>query len=124
MIHNARHFTIDRLIAELKRCESAANVWFDFCQHHPTGFADSYRGYYEDLALGWKRDYEPPTVAFLLGTLLDLIGKTITGYKGGEYVVSGRTALWVANRGETGSTAVVGVTNHGYRVTINTEEME
>lgn len=124
MQQNQRHYTVGRLIEDLRRCDMTAPVVFDFCRHSPTPTGlRSYRGFYEDAALGWERVDEPPTVATLLSMLRRDLGTTMQGWKGGDYRIDERTALWVANQGECESTAVVGVADHGYRVTIATEEM-
>lgn len=64
------------------------------------GGMNSYRGYYEDLA------FEPitgsETAAKLLSRCTDALGTTLTGYKGGEYVVDLDAPLWVAPFGCTG----------------------
>jgi len=60
--------------------------------------ARSYRGYYSDLAI------EPgeTRVGDLLDVLKDSLGKTFTGYKGGDFVMKKNTPLWVANSGVCG----------------------
>lgn len=64
----------------------------------PHGFGEpmSYRGYYEDLA------FEPVENA-RLGDMLkhakSALGKTLTGYKGGEYEMGEATNCWIAEYG-------------------------
>ena len=93
-------------------------VWFDFCDLVPTTL-DSYRGYYEDLAIGWSRDGEI-TVTDLLARLRECVGKMFHSYKGGTYVMDLETPLWVANCGSSHSTMVVGVHDLGYSIIIET----
>lgn len=61
--------------------------------------ADSYRGYYERIAIDrgdWAR-------ADSLADYLDeKVGKTMTGYKGGEYLITKQTLVHVAAYGFTG----------------------
>lgn len=111
--HQAQ-WTLGQLIDALEGQKQTNPVRFDFCMVEPTKL-NSYRGYYEDLALGWKpqTNYPKPTVADLLATLKKQLGTTVHGYKGGEYVVSRSQILYVANYGDTGSTAVVGVDSCG-----------
>ena len=74
---------------------------------------DSYRGYYEDLAISF---FVPPesyglqtlTRAFL-DTLESAIDKTFTGYKGGDYRMDADSNLWVSNYGACTHAAVLGV---------------
>jgi len=104
-------WTLGQLIDALEAVGDKANACrFDFC-HAVPGKLDSYRGYYEDLALGWEpqTNYPEPTVAHVLDTLKKQIGTTVHGYKGGDYVVSRDQTVYVANYGETGSTGIVGV---------------
>lgn len=60
----------------------------------------SYRGYYSDLAL--ERCKGKVTVAELTEMLRGVLGKELTGYKGGEYLMTHDTPVWMANEGETG----------------------
>lgn len=69
----------------------------------------SYRGYYEDLAIPYASDAKPVTVATFAAALRASIGETFDGYKGGDYVCSARTAVWLANYGRTMGAAVTGV---------------
>ena len=67
----------------------------------PIGFASphSYRGFYEDLA------FEPAknvTVGSMLACARDALGRTFTGYKGGEFKMNEYTDIWLANYGDTG----------------------
>lgn len=92
---------------EDKRAEDAC--YFDFGFLTPTGL-DSYRGYYDQLAMGFAETetYPEPTVATVLKWCQEAVGKEYTGYKGGEFTMSRSTPLWVANYGKSGSTAIVG----------------
>ena len=123
--------TLGEFIRALQRQPQDEVVKYDFVHFGPTTLA-SYRGYYEQLALGYeecgrvhRRDerYEYPTVAALIAHCEDALGKTFHGWKGGEYVMHEGTPLWVANSGETGGTAIVNVEFHTY-VTIITEQVD
>lgn len=68
-----------------------------------TGFGDphSYRGYYDDLS------FAPTLVRRTAGDLLnvvrsDCMGRTFTGYKGGEFMMGENTPVWIAEWGATG----------------------
>lgn len=71
------------------------------------GALDSYRGYYERLAIDPAE--APTTVAEFLGHLDAADGETFYGYKGGDYYMDADTYVHVAAHGCCGP-AVVGVT--------------
>ena len=69
----------------------------------PLGFKrpHSYRGYYEDLA------FEPAAgvrVGDMLAAARGAVGETFGGWKGGEYVMSEYSTVWLAYRGRCGET--------------------
>ena len=68
---------------------------------HGIGTLDSYRGYYEDLA--FSPALGSATVQNLLDTCRGAMGKTFTGYKGGDYLMGESTPLWFAEYGCTGT---------------------
>ena len=102
--------TLGELIYELKKYEPKEEVRFDFGYFEP-GAIDSYRGYYEQLAISY-REFENArmTVGVLLEMCKNALGNTFTGYKGGDYVMSEDTPLWASNRSDATGTAIVGVT--------------
>lgn len=65
----------------------------------------SYRGYYEDLAIRPQAG-PPKTVADVLSEARAAMGKVFEGYKGGDYVMGERTAMWVADYGDCGDALV------------------
>jgi len=96
------------------------DVRFDFARFEPRKL-DSYRGYYDHLALGWsERTEEKVTVASLLAECRLAVGSHYTGYKGGEYKMLLSRPLWVANWGDCHDTAIVGVVDAGWQVVIET----
>lgn len=64
----------------------------------PHGFGEpmSYRGSYDELAFEPKDD-----VSFgeMLGYAKSALGKTFTGYKGGDYTMESYTPCWIAEYG-------------------------
>jgi len=68
------------------------------------GTADSYRGYYEDMYLGYcYEDLGHNTVGSLKQILTDaLLTAEMTGYKGGEFPIEDDTLLWLASYGRCG----------------------
>lgn len=100
-----------------------ADVVFDFEYAHPTNL-ESWRGSYAELAFGFEFEGDRPTVKKVLENLRGCIGKTYTGYKGGDFVMGKATPVWVANYGNSGNTAVVGVRDEGYEVILETRYCE
>ena len=85
--------TVGELIKRLERLFDQ-NQPLAFCGGlYPAGFW-SYRGYYEDLAVGVTTF--PVDVGEWLAKLKEQIGKEHDGWKGGTYTVREDTAVWVA----------------------------
>jgi hypothetical protein len=116
-IDDVEQWTLGQLIDALEKRDAADEVWFDFVDMVP-GKVDSYRGYYEQLAIApQKRDWNARvTVASFLAVLRSALSTTFHGYRGGEYTMHRHTPLWVAERGDSHSTAVVGVVGEGHVV--------
>lgn len=60
----------------------------------------SYRGYYCDLA--FEKGMGTMTVEELIKICDAALGRTFTGYKGGEYTMGFHTPVWIAPYGSTG----------------------
>jgi hypothetical protein len=110
MIPMGNQWTLGQLIDALKKQPKDAIVSYEFGYFAPTTLA-SYRGYYEDLALGYvEPEYaKRPTVASLLVELEAAVGATFEGWKGGQYRMDRDTPVYVANPGECPGTGIVGV---------------
>lgn len=71
----------------------------------PAGELHSYRGYREDLAIGFGPYFEGrptyATVGDLASALRAAIGQDFEGYKGGDYTMAADTTLWIAPEGTT-----------------------
>lgn len=114
------------LIAALSKQPADNLVRFDFCGLVPRG-VDSYRGFYDHLAIGWGPDqsaFEETKVAGLLAILRGAVGRSFSGWKGGNYVMREDTPVWVANPGQCDSTAIVGVESNSYMTVIQTQRVE
>lgn len=72
----------------------------------------SYRGYYDQIALafGMPNDDEIEDIDIdnFLHQCWSMVGATVHGYKGGNYVVLKSTPLWVANYGDASGVAITG----------------
>ncbi len=80
---------------------------------------DSYRGYYDQLAI------EPGgeiTVGEMRARLRLAVGATMTGYKGGDYLMRLDTPVWSSPYGEASGLAVVGVVIRGGKADLVTAE--
>lgn len=105
--------TLGELIRKLKKAKTDAKVRYDFCDLVPGELA-SYRGFYDQLALGWseRRHYASdavPTAGSLLNHCEAAVDQIFQGYKGGDFKMDADTAVWVDNWGEWTSTGIVGV---------------
>lgn len=104
--------TIGEVIQGLEAIDDKSlHVYYNFANIFPTS-VDSWRGIYEQPALGWadgglRQDIIAPTVAELLIELKNSVnGKVYTGWKGGEYVFSKDQTLHVDNPGDFSSTEI------------------
>lgn len=98
--------TLGDLIKLLSENDRDRIVRFDF-----GGFPDyfnSYRGFYEQLALGYD-DQSAITVKELLERCNLANGGTFTGWKGGEYQMGSDTPIWAANSGDCTRVMLTGV---------------
>lgn len=85
--------TLGELIKALESADPARVV--------PRGFSipDSYRGYYDQVAF---RPAENVTIGSMLAYAREALGSTYTGYKGGEFLMTEYTDVWIADYGESG----------------------
>lgn len=124
-------FTLGTLIDRLAALPAQdAEVSFDFGYCYPTTFA-SWRGSYDQLALGYTEHAEPrtlltpPTVRELLQRAHAADGAIFTGWKGGNFRMDRETSLWVANEGDAPYTVICGLIIQGdYGVILETRWAE
>jgi hypothetical protein len=56
----------------------------------------SYRGYYQDLAIGWTNVFTPsPSIEVYKALLRAAQGQLFEGWKGGDFMMGPETILWV-----------------------------
>lgn len=83
------------------------------------GGPTSYRGYYCDLA------FEPTSailsVADVLKSARDCMGRVFEGYKGGDFQMGERTPLWSAEYGDSGL-RIMGLNLEADPITLNLKE--
>lgn len=102
-----------------KKYEHEAEVVYDFEYLFPRTI-DSWRGSYAELTLDFNSEGEPMTIIEFYKMLKDTIGKTFTGYKGGDFTMGKNTPVWVANYGHSGNTAVIDLIDNEYQIIIIT----
>jgi hypothetical protein len=110
-----------------KKHNDYANVSFDFCDTVPTGLS-SWRGSYAELAIEWSGGHyesrEEMNVIDFLEMLKGAIGKSYTGWKGGDFTMDRDTRLWVANSGLSGGTGITDVIDEEYYIRLETSFFE
>ena len=120
---NREQLTLGELITRLenliKKDGNDKSVCFDFEYLAPANFA-SWRGAYEELALGWKESSNDLSVQNLLTMCKNTVGRKFNGYKGGTYTMSKDTPIWIANQGRSGNTALIDVEDMGHVVILHT----
>lgn len=105
--------TLGELISRLEliiEMNSDAEVVFDFGEMRPNGNFYSWRGAYEELAIGYEDFGKKLNIIEFTNKLKECIGKEFIGWKGGEFIMHEATPLWVANEGVASNSGVVGVT--------------
>lgn len=110
---------LGEIIAALKRKNQEHPVTFGFDYARPTRL-HSYRGYYEDLAIGYQRGTDC-TVGQLVAKLEEARGTVMTGWKGGEYLMHDDTAVWMSNPGDATGMAIVDVVEVPCSIWLKTE---
>lgn len=86
-------FSLGDLIAKLQKHDPEKVLKIGFNRPH------SYRGDYSCLAF---EKVENITVGEMLNAAQSAIGKTFTGYKGGDYIMNNLTDIYLAEYGSTG----------------------
>lgn len=107
------HLTIDELIHELDRF-SENEILYTASGHVLNGKLHSYRGDYSELSLGYceNDDYlnsSKVTVGQMIQSLEDIIGNTLYGHKGGEFIMKENTICWLSGNKDWTELKVVGV---------------
>jgi len=75
------------------------------------GIFDSYRGYYDQIAV--NRSTAVPDADIFYEQVVNAIGSTHTGWKGGEYKMTKETPIWVSKTGEASGVGIVGMEHNG-----------
>ena len=115
------HLTLGGLIKALEGVAPPTRVLID--RGFSPSVPHSYRGYYEDLA--FEVSAENMTAGEFLNILKEqVLEKTFTGYKGGDFVMGERTPLWISERGEASAIGIMGAVMFEGALTLLTEKIE
>ena len=98
-------------------------VLFDWNRLTPRGI-NSYRGFYDHLAIGFTMSDEPRDLSDLAEECQRAIGQTFHGWKGGDYKMREDTPVWVANYGDCASWGISGVRDEGWCAILETREFD
>lgn len=112
--------TLGELIKKLSKYDKNKTIRIKsdvFIDIYLTDKIGSYRGYYDQLALGYGIDTYA-TVGQVLKACKAAVGETFTGYKGGEYEMGVDTNVWISNYGHASDIKIVNITEDGYGVWI------
>lgn len=114
---------LGEIIDALKALPSDAHLQFDFGGLTPIGLC-SYRGDYSDLAVQYSDGASGCTVGKALEIFESGVMKHFTGWKGGEFLMTRNTIVWVAQNGDTSGTVITKIERDNDRdwlVIIHTE---
>lgn len=120
------------LIQKLESMSQNKIIEFDFCA--TPNEAHSYRGYYRDLAFSFAPGTEyydhviepipPKTVSQFLKECKEADGKTYTGWKGGDFTMSGTTQVWASQEGMSSGIAITDIKELDDKVVIITKSLD
>lgn len=96
-----RTMMLINLIQWLEEQDQTAIVRFGFGEPH------SFRGYYEQLAF---EPVENAVIGDMLAHAKSALGKTFTGYKGGEFEMDEHTDCWISEYGTSYQATKIGMT--------------
>lgn len=102
----AGQMTLGDLLSALAPLDPDLPVVVDFTDSAPGDF-DSYRGYYEQIAFEERGSHS--TVAEFLREANKALGQTMTGYKGGDFIMHRQTPVWASSYGLCSGMRLVGV---------------
>jgi len=117
---------LGQIIEKLKEQDQKETIMFDFGGYVPDMELDSYRGSYDELCVGYKKQEwnKDQTVGDFLKACEKAVGNTYTGYKGGDFTMDEDTPVWVAQYSEATSTGIVDIRYCSHFVLIETKHCE
>jgi hypothetical protein len=116
--------SLGQLIYSLEGISPLTYVSYDWWGMKPTTI-QSYRGYYEDIALGVTQDGLATTAQQLLAECRKALGADFEGYKGGRYRATEDTGLWASEYGQVSDIIITGLnTEDPMRARLMTKKTE
>lgn len=119
----SKQMTLGECIKKLEEIKSDFNIEFDFGGISPTTL-NSWRGRYDELALGFAGGEYSSGIVKTVGELLEefksAVGKTYSGWKGGDFVMTESTPVWVDNPGRCTYTYITDIRASEYDAMILT----
>lgn len=112
-----KQLTLGEAINRLNKCNlfnednKSKPVFFDFKMAVPT-YLDSWRGSYDELALGYEFKTLDNNFCYAKDLLKELnsgIHNVYEGWKGGDFMMDADTPLWADNSGECTNVAIVDI---------------
>lgn len=98
-LNNSSQLTLGVLILKLEAIEDKElQIVFDDGFYHPVKL-DSWRGSYAELALDYSSSNEKMMLSPFIWMLKQAIDRAYQGYKGGDFLMSEDTPIWVAGYG-------------------------
>lgn len=85
------------------------------------GYLSSYRGIYRCLSIDWETDPEynyKTTVKKFLEKCKAAVGAEFEGYKGGEYLMTEETPIWLSGYGECSDLQLIDISDDGKTFTV------
>lgn len=129
LIEDPTPLTLGEIKTQLKKAiakhedRGKAYVKFSFGNAFPTTF-DSYRGNYSQLCLQFEGRSGGKYSSEFLKEIENAYTEEFTGWKGGEYRMDSKTEVYVACRGCTSNTRIIGIQQGKYGIDILTAEIE
>lgn len=111
---------LGELIEELTHCPQSMPVQFNFGNFRPKIPLLSYRGSYDELAIGYTKESEILVREFRIACEA-AVDKIFEGYKGGDFRMTLNTPLWAANWGEYTCTAITNTHHIGHSLILMTD---
>jgi len=106
----------------IQKLEDAPCVLIKFDTGSNPLSADSYRGYYSDLAIS-EGESDVSTKELYI-TLSNAINRTFFGYKGGDFFMDKSTPLWMAEYGDCGRKVMDIIVDNGKAIILTEEDDE
>jgi len=121
----AANLSIGQMLKKLEQFNDDARLFLSNDKFFTTEFG-SYRGYYEDMYIGYSdTDTGLNTVGGLRGILEAALAKgEMKGYKGGDFPIDHDTLLWMSSYGEVDGWALVDVVKVGDAIVVVAKDDE